>query len=558
MNLPAHREPPAAIPSDARVIATTRVIITFAGLVIFSVAPLPMATPAWIVQIVLALYTLYALALYVAVAGRTGVVQKLAQWEHWGDVAWSTVIIGLTAGTQSNFGYFFPMLIASFRWGFASGMRVALVSAALLVTVGLVAAPPPPDFELQRFLIRPVFLVAFGYVIASRGGFELRLRERLRFLKDVGTVSNPRFGVDRTIGVLLHRLRALYGANVAAMITRDPLSGRDEMRRVVSGEPESSVPPETIPAGLASSLLRLPPQSALAYAAPGRVRVWPVGAAGRDGFAGADVGRDDCEAMAGLWEAKAFAAVSIVVPRETVVTIVLAFADRVRIEEDDVAFIAQVIEHSLPMIDNIRLVDYLATSSAIEERKRIARDLHDSVIQPYVGIRLGLAGLQHKVAGESPAVRSEVDRLLGMTTAGIDDLRGQIASLRADEAPGGGLLPAIARFATRYREFTGIDVDVVAGDVTALSDRVAGEVFQLVTEGLSNVRRHSGAGRAAIRLDCPNGHVALRIENDGAGAGTFIPFIPRSIHERAVALGGRVAVTGRADGGAVVEIEIPL
>ena len=558
MTQPAHREPPAAIPSDARLISTTRVIITFAGLVIFSVAPLPMKTPSWIVQTVLALYTLYALALYVAVAGRTGVAAALAQWEHWGDVAWSTLIIGLTEGTQSNFGYFFPMIVASFRWGFAAGMRVNLVSVALLVTVGLVAAPPPPEFELQRFLLRPVFQIAFGYVIASLAGFELRLRERLRFLKDVGTVSNPRFGVDRTIGVLLHRLRALYGARVAAMITRDPLSRRDEMRRVVAGEPEGSVHPETIPPGLASSLLRLPPQTALAYSAPDRVRVWPVGTSGDDAISAADVGREDCEAMAGLWEAKAFVAVSIVVPRETVVTIVLAFAERVRIEEDDVAFIAQVIEHALPLIDNIRLIDYLATSSAIEERKRIARDLHDSVIQPYVGIRLGLAGLQHKVAGESPAVRAEVDRLLGMTTAGIDDLRGQIASLRADEAPGGGLVPAISRFAARYREFTGIDVEVVAGDVRTVSDRVAGEVFQLVTEGLSNVRRHTGAERASIHLDCPDGHVALRIENDGAGAGTFVPFVPRSITERATALGGRVAVTGRGDGGAVVRIEIPL
>ena len=65
---------------------------------------------------------------------------------------------------------FFPMIVASFRWGFASGMRVTLASAALLVTVGLLAAPPPPEFELQRFLIRPVFQVAFGYVIASRAG----------------------------------------------------------------------------------------------------------------------------------------------------------------------------------------------------------------------------------------------------------------------------------------------------------------------------------------------------------------------------------------------------
>src|SRR5262245_8927748 len=126
MTQPAHREPPAAIPSDARLIATTRLILATAGLVIVTIAPLPMETPLWIVKTVLALYAVYALALYLTVIARLSVVPAIARWEHWGDVAWSTLIIGLTEGTQSNFGYFFPMLVASFRWGFASGMRVTL------------------------------------------------------------------------------------------------------------------------------------------------------------------------------------------------------------------------------------------------------------------------------------------------------------------------------------------------------------------------------------------------------------------------------------------------
>jgi signal transduction histidine kinase len=561
MTDPAQRQPTEGIPSDARLIATTRFLVAAAGLVIVTIAPLPIETPLWIVTVALASYAGYALLLYLAVIARLRVVPAIARWEHWGDVAWTTLIIGLTEGTQSNFGYFFPMIVASFRWGFASGMRVTLASAALLVTVGLVAAPPPPEFELQRFLIRPVFQVAFGYVIASRAGFELRLRERLAFLKNVGTISNPRFGADRTIGVLMHRLRDLYGAHICAMIIRDPVSGADELRRVIEGEPEGPVHPQTMPPGLASSLLRLPPQSALAFSAPHRVRLWPVGVPRfRSGRAPAPPGVDPaaCEAMAGLWDAKAFIAVSIAFPRDAAVTMVLAFARRRNFEDDDVDFIAQAIEHAIPMIDNIRLVDSLASSSALDERKRIARDLHDSVIQPYVGLRLALTGLHNRAVAESPAMRAEVDRLLEMTSAGIEDLRGHVSSLRADSALGEGLVPAIARFAARYSEFTGIAVEVVAGNISAVGDRVASEAFQLVTEGLSNVRRHSGADRATIHVDCQNGHLALRIENEGTAPGSFVSFTPRSIMERAIALGGRVAVSGRSDGGAVVSVEIPL
>src|SRR5262249_16159292 len=123
MSQPVPVEPTASIPSDARLIATARVIIAAAGLVILPIPPLPMATPLWSVKTVLALYAGYALALYLAVVARLRAVPAIARWEHWGDVTWSTLIIGLTEGTQSSFGYFFPMLVASFRWGFASGMR---------------------------------------------------------------------------------------------------------------------------------------------------------------------------------------------------------------------------------------------------------------------------------------------------------------------------------------------------------------------------------------------------------------------------------------------------
>ena len=78
-------------------------------------------------------------------------------------------------------------------------------------------------------------------------------------------------------------------------------------------------------------------------------------------------------------------------------------------------------------------------------------------------------------------------------------------------------------------------------DRLPVNDRLAAEVLHLVAESLSNVRRHTPSTRATIGLTCRNGHLILCIEDDGAWNGTPVSFTPRSITERAEALGGQTS-----------------
>ena len=88
-----------------------------------------------------------------------------------------------------------------------------------------------------------------------------------------------------------------------------------------------------------------------------------------------------------------------------------------------------------------------------------------------------------------------------------------------------------------------------------MSDRLAAEAFQIVREGLSNVHRHTSARSAAVRLLSRDRMLVIEVGNEAAQAAT--PFTPRSIMERAEALGGKARVI--ADGGStVVRSEIPL
>ena len=96
----------------------------------------------------------------------------------------------------------------------------------------------------------------------------------------------------------------------------------------------------------------------------------------------------------------------------------------------DLFFLSQVIEQANPIIENVRLVDRLASDAAEQERQRIARDIHDSVIQPYIGFQIGLSGVRRKLAAGHADVRAEIERLAEMADVGIVDLRGYVRGLK--------------------------------------------------------------------------------------------------------------------------------
>jgi len=207
-------------------------------------------------------------------------------------------------------------------------------------------------------------------------------------------------------------------------------------------------------------------------------------------------------------------------------------------------------------LDNIRLVDRLASGAAEEERHRIARDLHDTVIQPYLGLQLGLIALRHQLTNGGTDGKDTLERLIALNNDGVADLRRYVRELRDSNERDGELLPAVRRFGAKFAAATGIAVHVEAETEIHISERLAIETFQMVAEGLSNVRRHTDATRATVGLTCRNRHLTLRIENSGAEQ--WEPFTPRSISERATALGGRARVERRADNTTVVLVEIPL
>ena len=119
-------------------------------------------------------------------------------------------------------------------------------------------------------------------------------------------------------------------------------------------------------------------------------------------------------------------------------------------------------------------------------------------------------------------------------------------------------MPAVRRYASKFSEATGLSVEIEGRDDLPIYDRLAAELFQMIEEALSNVRRHSTSSYAKLRIAINDGNLEMNIRNERLKRLGEASFTPRSIAERAAALGGRAIVYTDANFDTVVNVQIPL
>jgi signal transduction histidine kinase len=170
---------------------------------------------------------------------------------------------------------------------------------------------------------------------------------------------------------------------------------------------------------------------------------------------------------------------------------------------------------------------------------------------------MGLSALRKKASADNPLVE-DLDRLSDMAAKVIGDLRRYAGAVRDGlDRSEQAVLMTLRQQAAQVRDFYGIDIAVCVEGELNVNDRMAAEISQIVREGLNNICKHTLAHCGAVRLACADGLLRVEIENE-ADESHSIEFLPRSICERASALGGNASVQ-RGTGGAVsVHVEIPM
>lgn len=480
-----------------------------------------------------------------------------ASLNTWADVVWIALIVYLTHGTSSIFVpiFFFAIASASFRWGFDEGARVTIACAVLFLADGLLAGK---QIDAARLLLRTIFILTFGYMAAHWGESKVRSTRRLALLRDVARLPNPRFGVDYATAEMLEKALAFFHGKRCILVARENGSDEYALRVVEAGNPARPAGPEHVAADAVSPLMDFPSHQIVVHS-----RLSPL-APFRAGTSFSCDGATDswekaeprfCERLAGMLEADSFITASLASNKAEYRIYVVS--DHCIYKKEDALFLAQVLNQAIPAIENLALVDRMASEAAYRERQKIGWDLHDTAIQPYIGLKLGLDAMRRKAASDNP-LAGDLDRLVAMTSEVIRDLRHYAGSF--SKAKGGNEAPLLAqlqRKAALLKEFHGIDIDLDVDSTVHACDRLTAEVSQIVSEGLSNICKHTDAEKGRVNIRRVNEVLHIEIENECATP-SGAEFTPRSIAERTAVLGGKTYVKQGPGGRTAVHVEIPI
>jgi signal transduction histidine kinase len=232
----------------------------------------------------------------------------------------------------------------------------------------------------------------------------------------------------------------------------------------------------------------------------------------------------------------------------------------------DLEFLEAMADQAATAVDSADLLARSRRDATLAERARLARELHDSVVQQVFSIRMHAKALRAQVepGGTSTPerVRAVADELLDLAQDALADLRGLVLQLHPVELAGRGLSAALATHAESVRAASGLEVEL-DDDAEALAQLPAGlqeDLYRIVQEALHNVVKHAGASRALVRIQCGPGRVVAEVSDDGCGlpeqrsrAGLGMV----SMRERAQRWGGSMELGRGPWGGCAVTVCLP-
>lgn len=228
---------------------------------------------------------------------------------------------------------------------------------------------------------------------------------------------------------------------------------------------------------------------------------------------------------------------------------------------DDQAMVDTFALHAGIAIENARLHEQVKRLVLVDERDRISRDLHDSVIQSIYGVTLSLEDVPELVEQAPADAQQRVDDAIDALHGVIRDIRNFIFGLRP-LLDAGSLIDGLRALADELRRNTAADVDVVGEEPDGLSVDVVAELLAITREALANVARHASARHASLRLTSPDERVRLEIVDDGRGFEVDAD-IARGHHglanmrARVEAHGGTFDVRSGPDAGTRIIVDVP-
>ena len=559
-------------------LAVARAFIISAAIIAIYVDPTEPSRFVVLGYSLLFLNLLYSLALIVYLRSLSVVSARLQLYIHAVDVFCAASLSVFSQGPGSVFFAFFILALvgAAYRWYFRETMVTICVILGLLVVEALLmnhvgVLLDGSEAELNRLIVRSAYLIGVGVLVGFLGQKEKLQRAQVTAGSRIIRAIQGAAGLHGAIRAALESLLDVYGARSAALAIHywreDQVmvwhalanSGGTEVNQLQGDD--SSIPVfffDTPSTAWCANLDRNTSDFAANCLGPDRRRIRPVDLPLPKQLIASDLTKSVCGTSIRLGEEQR-CRLFLFDPPDS-----LPLLDTLQSLE----FFAEQIG---PAIYTMLLLDVLRSRAGAIERARLARELHDGVIQSLVGAEMQVeAWRRHKQyhgplnISSIPSVE-DLEKMQRLLHSEVVSLRELMQQMRAAEVNPEELLDVLAVRVDRFRRDTGISARFVSDlEEVSLSHDTCQEIVRIVQEALVNVRKHSEARHAVVRFERKNGQWRLTIDDDGRG----FPFNgrrslsdldqafegPEIVKERVHAIGGDLLIDSTPGRGSHLEI----
>jgi signal transduction histidine kinase len=199
---------------------------------------------------------------------------------------------------------------------------------------------------------------------------------------------------------------------------------------------------------------------------------------------------------------------------------------------------------------------------SLQERQRLARELHDSVSQALYAIGLGAHTAREAIASDSEQALASIDYVLALAEAGLAEMRALIFELRPESLEIEGLVAALTKQVAVLRTRYKLNVEADLGEEPDLSMEMKHALYRIAQEALHNIVKHARASVVVLRLARQANEIILQVRDNGRGfdqAGHFPGHLGlRSMHERVSKMGGTLTIESVPGQGTCVGVRMPI
>ena len=227
-------------------------------------------------------------------------------------------------------------------------------------------------------------------------------------------------------------------------------------------------------------------------------------------------------------------------------------------------FTVQTLSDQLAIaIENARLYQETRDIAVLEERNRMAREIHDSLAQGFTGVVLQLEAAEQALDDDTDQVQFHLNKARELARESLSDARRSVWALRPQALEQLTLVEALSRQIATFTEDSGIKVDFsISGNNRTISADIENALLRICQESLTNVKKHAKASLVEIVLSFEDSVVGLRVRDNGVGFDTDVPtqsgFGLISMRERAKLIGGLLKISSNRGTGTQIEVTIPI